>query len=165
MFRTLHPAVTMLRREGSSLSELVPSLREDLHSRRPATVVFVGEKGLAAEHSARRLASQLGRSLLRIDLSAVVSKYIGETEKNIERIFDRAQASDAVLFFDEADALFGSRTTVKDAHDRYANLEVDALLARLEAYPGIVALCLLSDHRLHRIHTRRRRVVIPHPSG
>jgi SpoVK/Ycf46/Vps4 family AAA+-type ATPase len=155
----------MLRREGSSLSELVPSLREDLHHRRPATLVFTGEKGLAAEHSARRLAGQLGRSLLRIDLSAVVSKYIGETEKNLERLFERAQASDAVLFFDEADALFGSRTDVKDAHDRYSNLEVNFLLQRLELYPGIVVLCLLSDDPHHRIHARRRRVVIPHPSG
>jgi SpoVK/Ycf46/Vps4 family AAA+-type ATPase len=75
-----------------------------------------------------------------VDLSAVVSKYIGETEKNLHRIFEQAQASNAILFFDEADALFGKRTDVKDAHDRYANLETGYLLQRIEEYPGLVIL-------------------------
>ena len=82
------------------------------------------------------LATDLGRNLYRIDLSAVVSKYIGETEKNLAQVFDDAERVQAILLFDEADALFGKRTEVKDAHDRYANLDVAYLVQRLEAFNG-----------------------------
>ena len=82
----------------------------------------------------------LGIDLYRIDLSTVVSKYIGETEKNLERIFNDAQTSNAILFFDEADTIFGKRSEVKDAHDRYANIEVGYLLQRMEGYDGVAIL-------------------------
>jgi len=90
--------------------------------------------------AAEALASELGRPLMRIDLSAVVSEYIGETEKNLGRVFDKAEAAGAVLFFDEADALFGQRTEVEDSNDRYAGLEVDYLLERIQQQPGLTVL-------------------------
>ena len=90
--------------------------------------------------AAEVLASELGLDLYRIDLSPVVSKYIGETEKNLRRVFDAAEEGGAVLLFDEADALFGKRSEVKDSHDRYANIEVSYLLQRMEAYRGLAIL-------------------------
>src|SRR5439155_2455945 len=89
------------------------------------------------------------------DLSAVVSKYIGETEKNLERIFGAAAAGDLVLFFDEADALFGKRSEVSDAHDRYANIEVAYLLQRLETYPGLVVLATNLQRNIDQAFLRR----------
>ena len=86
------------------------------------------------------LRPELGLDLYKIDLSTVVNKYIGETEKNLGRIFDEAASSNAILFFDEADAIFGKRSEVKDSHDRYANIEVSYLLQRMEAYDGITIL-------------------------
>ena len=90
--------------------------------------------------AAEVIANELGLDLYRIDLSQVVSKYIGETEKNLSQIFQEAQASFAILFFDEADALFGKRSEVKDSHDRYANIEIGYLLQEMEAYDGIAIL-------------------------
>ncbi len=90
--------------------------------------------------AARKLAAAEGTRLGHLDLARVVSKYIGETEKNLDRLFARAEDRGWILFFDEADALFGKRTDVRDAHDRYANLEVSYLLERLAAYPGLVLL-------------------------
>ncbi len=98
---------------------------------------FDGAAGTGKTLAAHWLATALGRDVQRIDLSQVVSKYIGETEKNLERVFADAQHSDAVLLFDEGDALFGRRTEVHDAHDRYANVEVNALLQRIEKHDGI----------------------------
>ena len=86
------------------------------------------------------IAGDLGLDLYKIDLSGIVGKFIGETEKNLDRIFSAAQCSNAILFFDEADALFGKRSAVKDAHDRYANIEVAYLLQRIEEYEGVVIL-------------------------
>jgi SpoVK/Ycf46/Vps4 family AAA+-type ATPase len=93
------------------------------------TLLFLGTSATAA---AEAMAKELRRDLYRVDLSAVVSKYIGESEKNLERLFARAEAKGAVLLIDEADALLGKRTEVKDAHDRYANLAIDYLLRRIE---------------------------------
>ena len=90
--------------------------------------------------AAEVLARELRLDLYRIDLSSVVSKYIGETEKNLRRVFDAAEAGGAILLFDEADALFGKRSEVKDSHDRYANIEVSYLLQRMEAYRGLAIL-------------------------
>src|SRR3546814_7644634 len=92
----------------------------------------------------------LGLSLYRIDLSAVVSKYIGETEKNLRKLFDAAEGGGAILFFDEADALFGKRSEVKDSHDRYANIEVNYLLQRLESFRG---LAILADRKGTRLNS------------
>ena len=105
-------------------------------SRRKA-LLFGGRNAAAA---AEALAKRLGRDLLPVDLSAVVSNYIGETEKNLDRIFSDAAANGALLFFDEADALFGKRTEVKDAHDRYAGLAISYLLRRIEEYGGLAVL-------------------------
>ena len=107
--------------------------------------------------SARVLARSVGLDLFRIDLSGVLSKYIGETEKNLARIFAEAATSNAILFFDEADALFGKRTQVHDAHDRYANVEVSYLLQKMEEYDGIVILATnlrknMDDAFVRRLH-------------
>jgi SpoVK/Ycf46/Vps4 family AAA+-type ATPase len=99
---------------------------------RSCCVLFPGASGTGKTMASELLARSLGLSLYRIDLSQVVSKYIGETEKNLRRIFEAATDSDAILLFDEADALFGKRTDVKDSHDRYANLETSYLLQRMK---------------------------------
>jgi len=103
-------------------------------------VLFAGGTGTGKTMTAEVLAKYLKLDLFRIDLSVVVSKYIGETEKNLDKIFDAAEARGSILFFDEADALFGKRTEVRDSHDRYANMEVDYLLQRMERFSGIVIL-------------------------
>jgi AAA+ superfamily predicted ATPase len=103
-------------------------------------MLFSGESGTGKTMAAEIIARELGLQLYTIDLSSLVSKYIGETEKNLERIFSAATEASAVLFFDEADAIFGKRSEVKDAHDRYANIEVGYLLQRIESYSGVVIL-------------------------
>jgi len=110
--------------------------------------LFAGPAGTGKTEAAEALAGELGLDLYRVDLSRVVSKYIGETEKNLDRIFAQAEAAEAVLFFDEADALFGKRSEVKDAHDRYANAGVGHLLERIESYPGIVILATNLPERI-----------------
>jgi hypothetical protein len=102
--------------------------------------LFSGPPGTGKTMAAEVLANELGLELYKIDLSMIVSKYIGETEKQLQRIFDQAQGSNAILFFDEADALFGKRSEVKDAHDRYANIETSYLLQKLEEYTGVIIL-------------------------
>ena len=97
---------------------------------RGITALFAGPSGTGKTMAAESLAGELRLDLYRIDLAGVVSKYIGETEKNLRRVFDAAEASGAILLFDEADALFGTRTEVRDSHDRYANLEINYLLQR-----------------------------------
>jgi SpoVK/Ycf46/Vps4 family AAA+-type ATPase len=101
--------------------------------------------------------------LYRIDLSQVVSKYIGETEKNLRRVFDAAEEGGAVLLFDEADALFGKRSEVKDSHDRYANIEVSYLLQRMEAYRGLAILTTNLKAALDTAFLRRLRFVVQFP--
>jgi hypothetical protein len=104
------------------------------------STLFAGASGTGKTMAAEVIANALRLNLYRIDLSAVVSKYIGETEKNLRRLFDAAEEGGALLFFDEADALFGKRSDVKDSHDRYANIEVSYLLQRMEAYRGLAIL-------------------------
>jgi hypothetical protein len=127
------------------------------------TALFAGPSGTGKTLAAEVLAAELGLDLYRIDLSAVVSKYIGETEKNLRRVFDRAEQGGAILLFDEADALFGKRTEVRDSHDRYANLEVSYLLQRMEAYAGLAVLTTnLKDH-IDPAFLRRLRFVVDFP--
>jgi hypothetical protein len=127
------------------------------------TALFAGESGTGKTMAAGVLAAALGLDLYRIDLSAVVSKYIGETEKNLRRLFDAAEDSGAVLLFDEADALFGKRSDVKDSHDRYANIEVSYLLQRMEAYRGLAILTTNLKSALDPAFHRRLRFIVQFP--
>ena len=113
--------------------------------------------------AAEVLAHELQLNLYRIDLSAVVSKYIGETEKNLRRLFDAAEDGGAILFFDEADALFGKRSEVKDSHDRYANIEINYLLQRMEAYRGLAILATNMKSALDTAFLRRLRFIVHFP--
>ena len=118
-------------------------------------VLLVGKLPDQLRVLADGFAAELNSELVRIDLSEVMNKYIGETEKNLERIFDASGASGAVLFFDEADALFGKRTGVQSSHDRYANIEAAYLLRRIENYSGTVILASNSKSRLDVAFLRR----------
>jgi len=125
--------------------------------------LFAGPSGTGKTMAAEVLARELGLDLFRIDLSAVVSKYIGETEKNLRRVFDAAEGGGAVLLFDEADALFGKRSEVRDSHDRYANIEVSYLLQRMESYRGLSVLTTNQKQALDGAFLRRLRAVVPFP--
>ena len=125
--------------------------------------LFSGPSGTGKTMAAEIIAHDLKLDLYKIDLSAVVSKYIGETEKNLERIFSEAQSSNAILFFDEADAIFGKRSEVKDAHDRYANIEISYLLQRMEAYDGVTILATNLRANLDEAFARRLQFAIDFP--
>lgn len=125
--------------------------------------LFHGASGTGKTLAAEAIATELGMDLYRVDLSGVVSKYIGETEKNLRAVFDEADASDAVLFFDEADALFGKRSEVKDAHDRYANIEINYLLQRIEGFSGIAILATNLRHHLDDAFLRRIHISVEFP--
>lgn len=127
------------------------------------SALFCGPSGTGKTLAAEILANALRLDLFRIDLSAVVSKYIGETEKNLRRVFDAAEEGGAVLLFDEADALFGKRSEVKDSHDRYANVEVSYLLQRMEAYRGLAILTTNMKEALDPAFLRRLRFVVTFP--
>ena len=127
------------------------------------TALFAGESGTGKTMAAEVLANDLSLDLYRIDLATVVSKYIGETEKNLRRVFDAAEESGAILLFDEADALFGKRSEVKDSHDRYANIEVSYLLQRMEAYRGLAILTTNMKSALDRAFQRRLRFIVQFP--
>jgi SpoVK/Ycf46/Vps4 family AAA+-type ATPase len=126
-------------------------------------VLFVGQSGTGKTMAAEIIAGELRLDLYKIDLSCVVSKYIGETEKNLGRIFDEAAETNAVLFFDEADAVFGKRSEVKDSHDRYANIEVNFLLQRVEEYEGTVILASNFRKNIDEAFIRRLRFIIEFP--
>ncbi|MGB8647118.1 MAG: AAA family ATPase, partial [Anaerolineae bacterium] len=125
--------------------------------------LFAGPSGTGKTMAADIIANDLGLDLFKIDLSAVVSKYIGETEKNLERIFGEAQETDAILFFDEADALFGKRSETRDAHDRYANIEIAYLLQRTEEYNGLVILASNIKKNVDEAFVRRLHFTIDFP--
>jgi hypothetical protein len=127
------------------------------------TALFAGPPGTGKTMAAEAIAGELDVPLYRIDLSQVVNKYIGETEKNLRRLFDAADAADVILFFDEADALFGKRTEVKDAHDRYANLEISYLLERMERFKGLAILATNRKKDLDEAFLRRLRFVVEFP--
>ena len=162
------PDLVLARDQQQRIRELVGRYRsrETVHGlwgfpTTPSTglvAVFAGPSGTGKTLAAEVVAGQLGLDLYKVDLSAVVSKYIGETEKNLSKIFDAAASANVVLFFDEADALFGKRSSVQDAHDRYANIEVSYLLQRLECHDGLVILATnlqgnMDAAFLRRIHT------------
>jgi SpoVK/Ycf46/Vps4 family AAA+-type ATPase len=131
------------------------------------SALFAGDSGTGKTMAAEVLANALQLDLYRIDLSAVVSKYIGETEKNLRQVFDAAEDGGAILFFDEADAIFGKRSEVKDSHDRYANIEINYLLQRMEAYRGLAILASNMKSALDSAFMRRLRFIVnfPFPSA
>ncbi|MBR0774306.1 ATP-binding protein [Bradyrhizobium diazoefficiens] len=128
-----------------------------------AAALFAGESGTGKTYAAEAIADAAGLDLYRIDLASVVSKYIGETEKNLSRLFEAAETSGAILLFDEADALFGKRSEVRDSHDRFANIEVAYLLQRIETYRGLVILTTNMKSALDRAFLRRIRYVVQFP--
>jgi hypothetical protein len=128
------------------------------------TCLLAGKSGTGKTFAARCLAAELGLNLYRIDLSQVVSKYIGETEKALAQVFDEVEAGHGLLLFDEADALFGRRSEVKDAHDRYANIEVGYLLQRLESYEGIAVLTTNLQGNMDAAFVRRLRFILHFPA-
>ncbi|NEA52121.1 ATP-binding protein, partial [Streptomyces sp. SID10815] len=125
--------------------------------------LFAGESGTGKTLSAEVVAAELGLDLYVVQLSSVVDKYVGETEKNLERIFTEADRTDAVLLFDEADAVFGKRSEVKDSHDRYANMESAYLLQRLESFDGIALLTTNLRANIDEAFTRRLDLVVDFP--
>ena len=127
------------------------------------SALFTGASGTGKTLAAEVLAQELRLDLYRIDLSQVVSKYIGETEKNLRRVFEAAEAGGAILLFDEADALFGKRSEVRDSHDRYANIEVSYLLQRMEAYRGLAILTTNLKNAIDSAFLRRIRFVVQFP--
>lgn len=130
---------------------------------RGISALFAGPSGTGKTMSAEIIAKELGLDLYKINLSSVVSKYIGETEKNLERIFIAAEQTNAILFFDEADALFGKRSEVRDAHDRYANIEIAYLLQRMEQYEGITILASNLRQNLDDAFIRRLQFIVEFP--
>ncbi len=129
--------------------------------------LFVGDSGTGKKLAAEVLANEVERDLYRIDLSQVVNKYIGETEKNLSRIFDAADEGDAILLFDEADSLFGKRREVEDSHDRYSNVEISYLLQRMEQYRGLSILTLKKKTTIDSVFLSRFRLIVqfPFPRG
>jgi SpoVK/Ycf46/Vps4 family AAA+-type ATPase len=127
-------------------------------------VLFDGPSEINKKSTAEMLGREFNKETFRIDLSSVVSKYIGETEKKLEAIFKKAESKNAILYFDEADALFGKRTDVKDSHDKYANIEVSYLLQRIEEYPGIVILAGNLKGNIDDAFIRRFQTVVQFPA-
>jgi SpoVK/Ycf46/Vps4 family AAA+-type ATPase len=127
------------------------------------SALFTGQSGTGKTMAAEVLANELELDLYHVDLSQVVSKYIGETEKNLRQVFDSAEQSGAILLFDEADALFGKRSDIKDSHDRYANIEVSYLLQRMEAHRGLAILTTNLKENLDPAFVRRLRFIVRFP--
>lgn len=154
-------------RQWVSNRKVYQSRYSNLHALKPGfKALFYGPPGTGKTLTAALLGQQHGLEVYRIDLSMVVSKYIGETEKNLEKVFSRAEGKDWILFFDEADALFGKRTNVSDAHDKYANQEISYLLQRLEDYPGLVILASNMQQNIDEAFMRRMQAIVrfPRPS-
>lgn len=130
---------------------------------RIGAVLLTGPSGTDRTHAAEALAGAIGRDLMSVDLGRLVSRFVGETERNLDRLFATAEASGAVLFFDEADALFGKRSDVKDSHDRYANVEVSYLLQKIEGHRGLVILASSVRQKIDPAFIRRLRHVVDLP--
>ena len=134
------------------------------HRGQGAVALFAGLSGTGKTMAGQVLATESGRPLYRVDLSEVVSKHVGETEKNLRRAFDAAEESGAILFFDEADALFGRRSDVRDAHDRFGSIEVSYLLQRLESFSDLVILATKRKQNIDAAFLRRLRFVVDFPA-
>ena len=158
---TLHEIAAHVRHRGRVLDEW--GFTDRMNRGTGVTVLFAGESGTGKSMAAEVLANDLQLDLYRIDLSAVVDKFIGETEKNLRRLFDAAEGGGVILFFDEADALFGKRSEVRDSHDRYANIETNYLLQRLESFRGLAILATNLKCNLDGAFLRRLRYVVNFP--
>ena len=141
-------------------SSALKAVASDARAGARGAVLLAGAAGTGAAKAAEMVAAELGTTVTRIDLAATVSKYIGETEKHLDAVFADAERAGTVLLVDDADALFGARGGVKDSHDRYANLDVGSLLARVEAYDGVVLLATNLRTNIDAPFTRRLRRVI-----
>ena len=141
-------------------SAALKAVASDARAGTRGAVLLVGAAGGAGARAAETLAAELRTTVYRLDLGATISKYIGETEKHLDAVLTEAERAGAVLLLDEADALFGRRTGVKDAHDRYANLEMTALLARIERYEGVALLATNLGTNIDPAFSRRLRCVI-----
>jgi SpoVK/Ycf46/Vps4 family AAA+-type ATPase len=161
----LREELGMLLLRCRARDQLVEGLGASARARYRAGVraLFVGPSGTGKTLAAGWLATRLGLPLYRVDLSAVTSKYIGETEKNLAQLLARAEQSEVVLLFDEADSLFGKRTDVKEANDRFANAQTNYLLQRMESFDGITLLTSNSRARFDPAFTRRLDVIIDFP--
>lgn len=159
----LHDMIAMVGQRSQILERW--GYQRHLGISRGVSALFSGEPGTGKTMAASVVASELGLELIRIDLSQVVSKWVGETEKNLGKIFDEAQDAAAMLLFDEADALFGKRTEVKSAQDRYANLEVNYILQRMESFDGVSVLTTNFESSIDQALQRRLnfRVRFPEP--
>ena len=157
----------------SALWSLTAQARQRLAGERDAqsgdsgslAALFIGSSGTGKTMAAEVLARELQLNLYRVDSRAVVSKYIGETEKNLSHLFDAARSSSSILFFDEADALFGKRSQVRDSHDRYANLEINALMDGIEAARGVLILAVEREDLLDAACLRRVQFRVHFPSS
>ena len=158
----IEPELRLPARFRVPLSELALFIRPRCGAK-GVRILFSGKDRWRRLVAAQTLANGLGKDLYRVDLNAVVSEYIGETEKNIDRVFNAAKDSHAVLFFDEADSLFGKRTDMKDRHDRYANIEINYFLRRSEKYAGLTILATCNRTRIKKTLLRRFHFIIPVP--
>jgi SpoVK/Ycf46/Vps4 family AAA+-type ATPase len=151
--------------KGGMTKNVAEIVRHFKSSKTPSGTIalFAGPAGSGKSMAAKALATEIGLDIYRIDLGAVVNKYIGETEKNLARVLETAETKDVILLFDEADALFGQRTEVRDAHDRYANIDANYLLQRIEQYSGLVILATNNKKQLDPVLLRRARFVIEFP--
>jgi vesicle-fusing ATPase len=145
------------------LSDISTHARECRQGGSAAIVLFAGVDGIGKTNAAEVVARDLKRDLYRVDLNKIVSKHIGETEKNLNRLFNAAESAGAILLIDEADALFGKRSEVKDSHDRYANIEISYLQQQLEAFNGLAILATNNEEDTDDIFRRRIRFVINFP--
>ena len=146
------------------LNDISTHARNSRSQRGAETIVlFTGVSGSGKTNAAEVVARDLGQDLYRVDPNKIVSKYIGETEKNLNRLFNAAESAGTILFFDEADALFGKRSEVKDSHDRYANIEVGYLLQQLEAFNGIAILATNNEEDTDDTFRRRIRFIVEFP--
>jgi SpoVK/Ycf46/Vps4 family AAA+-type ATPase len=165
MKRILPVQTTSVRYKDEAFEQIVSSLRYQARGTQATQFVFTGSARHQMKLAAKALSTRLGKQLYSIELSAVKSKYIGETEKNLSRVLDKASGAGWILFFDEADALFGKRTHVQDAHDKYANQETSYLLQKLEQYKGIVILTTQSKSNIdtQKKRNRMRKIVVKFP--
>ena len=164
MLEQLEPASPAEAKQlGPELREQLKSITDPYRNNQGQLGLFTGANATGKTLAARDLARQFGYDIYRVDLAAVTSKYIGETEKNLSRLMDKGSTQDVVLLFDEADSLFAKRTEVSSANDRYANQETSYLLQRIEAFEGLVILATNSGNDLDQAMSRRVAWVVDFP--